>query len=122
MKVGPHPHIGLETVTCHFKGEVLHRNSVESQQRFLPGQLHLTSAGNRITHSGKAPKSPADKAHGVQLWIAQPAATRDSDPAFERHSTLPAFWVDNSLTTVVTGNFGGLSSPVRIDSNLGGSN
>jgi redox-sensitive bicupin YhaK (pirin superfamily) len=35
--VPPHPHIGLQTVTYLFEGEILHTDSLGSQQLITPG-------------------------------------------------------------------------------------
>jgi quercetin 2,3-dioxygenase len=45
MLVGPHPHIGLHTVTWVLEGEVLHHDSLGSEQLIKPGQLNLMTAG-----------------------------------------------------------------------------
>ena len=41
MLVPPHPHIGLQTVTWLLAGNVLHRDSLGSEQMIRPGQLNL---------------------------------------------------------------------------------
>src|SRR5436305_5242395 len=45
MQVPPHPHIGLQTVSCLFQGLVLHRDSLGSRQLIRPGDLSLMTAG-----------------------------------------------------------------------------
>jgi redox-sensitive bicupin YhaK (pirin superfamily) len=45
MDIGPHPHIGLQTMTWLFEGEVLHRDSLGHEQLIRPGQLNLVTAG-----------------------------------------------------------------------------
>ena len=37
VDVRPHPHIGLSTVTYLFEGEIMHRDSVGSEQALHPG-------------------------------------------------------------------------------------
>src|SRR4051812_42263194 len=39
VDIGPHPHLGLQTVTWLIAGEVLHRDSLGSEQLIRPGQL-----------------------------------------------------------------------------------
>src|ERR1044071_8457763 len=51
MRVGPHPHIGLQTVSWLVRGEVLHRDSLGNLQEIRPGQLNLMTAGRGISHS-----------------------------------------------------------------------
>src|SRR6185312_1155282 len=51
MDVGPHPHMGLQTVTWLVTGEVLHRDSLGSEQLIRPGQLNLMTAGHGVSHA-----------------------------------------------------------------------
>ena len=44
MQVPPHPHIGLQTITWLLDGNVLHRDSLGSEQMIRPGQLNLMTA------------------------------------------------------------------------------
>ena len=37
VRVGPHPHIGLQTFTWPLEGELLHRDSIGSEQLIVPG-------------------------------------------------------------------------------------
>ncbi|HKN38972.1 MAG TPA: pirin family protein, partial [Acidimicrobiia bacterium] len=55
MQVGPHPHIGLHTVTWVLEGEVLHRDSLGSEQLIKPGQLNLMTAGRGVAHAEETP-------------------------------------------------------------------
>src|SRR6202050_1701577 len=54
MRVPPHPHIGLQTVTWLLSGNVLHRDSLGSEQMIRPGQLNLMTAGRGRRASGEA--------------------------------------------------------------------
>ena len=47
MRVPPHPHTSLQTVSWLFDGEVLHRDSVGSQALVRPGELNIMTAGPR---------------------------------------------------------------------------
>src|SRR5690606_33598413 len=49
--VRPHPHIGLSTITYLFAGEIMHRDSVGSEQPIRPGEVNWMTAGAGITHS-----------------------------------------------------------------------
>ena len=55
MRVGPHPHTGLQTVTWLFDGVVVHRDSLGSRQEIRPGQLNLMTAGAGIAHAEESP-------------------------------------------------------------------
>jgi redox-sensitive bicupin YhaK (pirin superfamily) len=115
MRVGPHPHIGLQTVTWLLAGEVVHRDSLGSDQLIRPGQLNLMTAGRGVAHAEQTPASYRGEIHLVQLWVAQPDATRFAAPAFEHHGELPHLELDNATATVLIGDFGGATSPARRD-------
>jgi hypothetical protein len=51
MDVRPHPHIGLSTVTYLFAGEIMHRDSLRSEQPIRAGEVNWMTAGSGITHS-----------------------------------------------------------------------
>lgn len=117
MAIGPHPHIGLQTVTWLLEGEALHRDSLGTEQPIRPGQLNLMTAGGGVSH---AEEGRSDRVHGVQLWVAQPDATRDGAPAFEHHDDLPVADVDAVTATVLIGALAGAASPARADTPLVG--
>ena len=112
--IGPHPHIGLQTVTWLLAGEVVHRDSLGSEQRIRPGQLNLMTAGHGVAHAEETVATGGDL-HGVQLWVAQPAATRDDPPAFEHHGELPQCELGSATATLLVGTFAGLASAARRD-------
>jgi redox-sensitive bicupin YhaK (pirin superfamily) len=118
MQVGPHPHIGLQTVTWLLEGEVLHTDSVGSEQLIRPGQLNLMTAGHGVAHAESA--RPGAGCHGIQLWVAQPEATRHGEPAFEHHAALPLVELGDAVATVLVGEIAGARSPARTDSPLVG--
>ena len=57
---------------------------------------------------------------GVQLWVAQPEATRHDPPAFAHHGDLPVVEFRTAKATVLLGEFAGARSPARTDSPLVG--
>ena len=118
--VGPHPHMGLQTVTWLTAGQVLHRDSLGSEQVIEPGQLNLMTAGNGISHAEEATGHYRGTLEGVQLWIAQPEVTRHGAPGFEHHADLPAVDLDGAVGTVLIGTFAGVRSPARHDTPLVG--
>jgi redox-sensitive bicupin YhaK (pirin superfamily) len=120
LDVGPHPHIGLQTVTWLLDGEALHRDSLGSEQVIKPGQLNLMTAGQGVSHSEEATGHYRGELEGIQLWIAQPDATRTRDPGFEHHAELPRRDLDGAVATVLVGDFDGATSPARHDTPLVG--
>jgi redox-sensitive bicupin YhaK (pirin superfamily) len=113
MRIGPHPHIGLQTVSWLVAGEILHRDSLGSVQVIKPGQLNLMTAGRGISHSEETRRGDTAVLQGVQLWVALPHTDRDAPPAFSHHADLPV-WTDGGLTaTVLMGSLAGATSPAR---------
>ncbi len=118
MRVAPHPHTALQTVTWLFSGQVEHRDSLGTRMVVKPGQLNLMTAGRGINHSEYSiPNSPA--LHGVQLWTALPAADRFVDPRFDHYEPEPVALGDNQLR-VFLGELAGSASPVGTYSPLVG--
>lgn len=113
--IGPHPHIGLQTVTWLLEGELLHRDSLGSEQVIRPGQLNLMTAGDGVAHAEEATPDYRGRAHGVQLWVAQPSSTRHGPAAFEHHPTLPRVELESCDVTVLVGELAGAGSSARRD-------
>ena len=110
MRVPPHPHIGLQTVTWLLAGNVLHRDSLGSEQLITPGQLNLMTSGRGIAHAEESPAEHDPTLHGVQLWVALPDASRQTEPAFEHHGTLPEVGLGGFHITVLVGDLAGASA------------
>lgn len=120
LRVGPHPHVGLQTVTWLLDGEVLHRDSLGSLQRIEPGALNLMTAGRGISHSEESPDPHSPKVHGVQFWIALPETARRTAPAFDHYPRVPVVKRDGVRVTVLAGELLGEASPARLFSPLVG--
>lgn len=115
IDIGPHPHTGLQTVTWLVAGEIVHRDSLGSEQPIRPGQLNLMTAGHGVSHSEERTGRYRGDLHGIQLWVAQPETTRHGDPAFEHHIDLPRLDLEAGTATVLAGALGGATSPARCD-------
>jgi redox-sensitive bicupin YhaK (pirin superfamily) len=120
LSVGPHPHIGLQTVTWLLAGEVRHTDSLGSDQVIRPGQLNLMTAGRGIAHAEQTVAGHRGLNHAIQLWVAQPDATRGGAPAFEHHASLPRVELTTGTATVLVGTWAGAESPARHDTELVG--
>jgi quercetin 2,3-dioxygenase len=120
MQVPPHPHIGLQTVTWLLAGNVLHRDSLGSEQMIQPGQLNLMTAGRGIGHSEESPEDHDPAMHGVQLWLALPGRDREAAPAFEHHAELPSAGLAGFEVTVFAGSLAGVRSPATVFSAVTG--
>jgi quercetin 2,3-dioxygenase len=116
--IGPHPHMGLQTVTWLLDGELLHLDSLGSEQPIRPGQLNLMTAGAAVAHAEEGTGHGSWRLHGIQLWVAQPEATRHTDPAFEHHGDLPRLALGGGEATVLVGELDGVTSPARRDTEL----
>ncbi len=113
--IGPHPHMGLQTVTWLLDGEVLHRDSL----------------GLRAAHPPRAAQPDDCRARdcprrrgGAQLQRQLPCRTAVGRPpldhphgpsAFEHHAVLPRVEIENGDATVLVGALGGSLSPARRD-------
>jgi redox-sensitive bicupin YhaK (pirin superfamily) len=115
VEIGPHPHMGLQTVTWLVAGEVLHRDTLGSEQVVRAGQLNLMTAGRGVAHSEENTGAYRGDLHGIQLWVAQPDRTRNGAAAFEHHTELPRVELDAAVVTVVVGEAADRVSPARRD-------
>ncbi len=119
MRVEPHPHIGLQTVTWPLVGEIRHRDSLGSDAHLRRGQLNLMTAGNGISHSEYSIGDGPVPLDALQLWVVLPESARHGDGGFERHTSLPAFDLPadqgaDAAATVVLGEFAGVRSPATV--------
>lgn len=120
VDVRPHPHIGLSTVTYLFEGEIMHRDSVGSEQAIRPGELNWMTAGSGITHSERFEHARREGGplHGIQAWVALPEKDEEIDPSFAHFgaSALPTFEERGAWGRLIAGASAGLSAPVRTHS------
>jgi redox-sensitive bicupin YhaK (pirin superfamily) len=115
IQVGPHPHIGLHTVSWMIAGELVHHDSLGNEQVLRPGEVNLMTAGHGIAHAEVAAAHTRGSQQLVQLWVAQPETTRHGPPHFAHHRDLPSSRIDGSEITVLLGESIGLVSPVHTD-------
>ncbi|HEU5267307.1 MAG TPA: pirin family protein [Jatrophihabitans sp.] len=120
MQVPPHPHIGLQTVSWLLAGSVHHRDNLGSDQLIHPGELGLMTAGAAITHAEQSPAPHPALLHGVQLWVALPAAAVSTAPAWEHHADLPVLQDGDAAVTVIMGALAEARSPGQAYSPLVG--
>jgi len=96
--VRPHPHIGLSTVTYLFDGEIMHRDSVGSEQAIRPGAVNWMTAGRGITHSERFERARAagGPLHGIQAWVALPQHLEEIDPSFHHYPATELPVIENT--------------------------
>ncbi len=122
LDVRPHPHVGLSTVTYLFSGEIMHRDSVGSEQAIRPQEVNWMTAGSGITHSERFEKARAvgDHLHGIQAWVALPVANEEEAPSFSHHAggDLPHWTEDGVRGHLIAGSAYGLTAAARTHSPL----
>jgi redox-sensitive bicupin YhaK (pirin superfamily) len=119
LDVGPHPHIGLATVTYLYEGELLHRDSLGTVQVIRPGAVNWMTAGRGIAHSERTPpevRARGGRLSGLQTWVALPRAHEETAPAFAHTAAeaLPLVEGEGVRARVVLGAAFGARSPVRV--------
>lgn len=120
MRVEPHPHIGLQTVTWPLVGDMRHRDSVDSDVTLRRGQLNLMTAGDGISHSEYSLGEDPIPLDALQFWVILPDSARHGAGGFEQHTALPELDLpagDGGITakaTVVLGEFAGVRSPATV--------
>jgi redox-sensitive bicupin YhaK (pirin superfamily) len=119
--VRPHPHCGLSTVSFLFEGEVWHRDSLGSDARVRPGEVHWMRAGHGIVHSERSPPERLGRrvrTHGLQLWCAHPDGAEEQEPRFDSWTDLPELDRDGVRVQLLAGEGWGAASPVAVTSPL----
>ncbi|MBV8033048.1 MAG: pirin family protein [Betaproteobacteria bacterium] len=120
MDVRPHPHIGLSTVTYLFEGEIMHRDSVGSEQPIRPGEVNWMVAGRGITHSERFERARREggRLHGIQAWVALPENDEECEPAFFHHGIedLPSFDGKGARGRLIAGEAHGKRASVKTHS------
>lgn len=119
MRVEPHPHIGLQTVTWPLVGEIRHRDSLGSDTDLRRGQLNLMTAGNGISHSEYSVGDGPVPLDALQFWVVLPESARHGAAGFEQHTALPGLTLPSdggadASATVVLGEFAGVRSPATV--------
>lgn len=88
MNIRQHPHIGLSTLTYLFEGELLHKDSLGSDQRVKAGDVSWMTAGSAIAHVERTPallKASGSSLHGLQVWLASPREHEQGPGHYSHH-------------------------------------
>lgn len=123
LDVGPHPHIGLSTLTYLFEGAIMHRDSIGSEIEIQPGAVNWMTAGKGVVHSERTPdylRTTDKRLHGLQIWVALPKELEDIEPSFHHIEAdeLPTWEEDGLEFKLIAGNILGHESPVPVHSKL----
>jgi redox-sensitive bicupin YhaK (pirin superfamily) len=119
MKVLPHPHTGLQTVTWPFAGDIRHRDNLGSDVILRPGELNLMTSGDGVSHS-EISVGGHMMMHGLQLWVALPDGSRAGPAAFEHLPDLPRTGGDGWRAIVLVGRLADTESPATMYSPIVG--
>lgn len=123
LDIGPHPHIGLSTLTYLFSGAIHHRDSIDSDIIIEPGAVNWMTAGRGVVHSERTPQylRGNDKhIHGLQIWVALPKSLEDIPPTFTHveEKVIPQWNEQNAEFKLIAGEAFGRKSPVPVYSPL----
>ncbi len=124
MDVDQHPHSGLSTLTFMLEGEIVHKDSIGSNQLITPGAVNWMVAGKGVTHTERTPEilrnGTTFTAHGYQIWVALPKELEDCEPEFHHieASELPQWQEGGATFRLIAGEGYGRKSPVPVKSEL----
>ncbi len=121
IDVRPHPHINLATVTYLFEGEIVHKDSLGSDQAIHAGDVNWMTAGRGIVHSERTAadlRKSGGALHGIQSWVALPSELEETEPAFQHVEgrSLPELVQGGARLRVIAGTAFGVTSPVEVSS------
>jgi redox-sensitive bicupin YhaK (pirin superfamily) len=113
-----HPHRGFETVTYLLDGEIQHHDSNGGGGLIGEGDTQWMTAGGGILHD----ELPSERsfrqggpAHGVQLWVNLPAASKFTPPRYQAITgsalTLLTSADGGALVRLIAGDLAGHSGP-----------
>lgn len=118
--VDQHPHIGLSTLTYLLEGEMMHQDSIGTEQRIKPGAVNWMTAGSGVTHTERTPKDLRNGEtfvmHGYQIWVALPKDLEEMTPEFAhlRAEELPVWSDEGAEFRLIAGEGFGRKSPLPV--------
>lgn len=121
LDIQQHPHIGLSTLTYLFEGELLHKDSLGSEQIVRPGDVSWMTAGSAVAHVERTPlalRASGSRLHGLQVWLALPRSLETCAPAYSHHAgaSLPLSEQLGVRIHLIAGQGFCLESPVPVHS------
>ncbi|AVD89422.1 pirin family protein [Pseudomonas sp. SWI44] len=119
MDIRQHPHIGLSTLTYLFEGEILHKDSLGSEQRVQPGDVSWMTAGSGVAHVERTPAeafTDGSRLHGLQVWLASPRELEEGPASYSHHpaASLPVSDSMGVRICMIAGQGFCLESPVPV--------
>jgi redox-sensitive bicupin YhaK (pirin superfamily) len=124
LDVRPHPHIGLATVSYLFDGEILHRDSLGSEQVIRAGEVNWMTAGRGIAHSERTAaqtRRSSSTLAGIQSWVALPRSEEERPASFAHHGArdLPLIEGGGRSIRIIAGTLLGERAAVATLSRMG---
>lgn len=119
INIRQHPHIGLSTLTYLFEGQLLHKDSLGSDQLVNPGEVSWMTAGAAIAHIERTPsalRAQGSTLHGLQVWLAIPIKDEQGSGLYSHHTAESLPVINNSGVQIrlIAGTGFGLTSPVPV--------
>src|SRR5690625_2555936 len=123
LDVGPHPHIGLSTLTYLFEGSMMHRDNLGSVVEIKPGAVNWMTAGKGVIHSERTPTYLRNKEktlHVLQIWVALPKHLEQMEPTFTHIEAedIPHWTEQGAKFKLIAGKAFNKESPVPVHSEL----
>lgn len=123
MDIGPHPHIGLSTLTYLFEGSIMHCDALGTAIEIKPGEVNWMTAGKGLVHSERTPdhlRHSEKMMHGLQIWVALPRDLEMMEPEFFHigKDELPEWLEGDTTFKLIAGEAFGRRSPVPVYSKL----
>jgi redox-sensitive bicupin YhaK (pirin superfamily) len=102
MTIGPHPHIGIATVSWLFSGSLVHFDTLANVAPLESGGVNVMTAGRGIAHAEVGAPEGA-RLHGIQLWLALDEVARHDEASFSHRDRVPSRHFDNLIATAFIG-------------------
>lgn len=102
-----HPHRGIETISYLYRGKMLHRDSLGSEDMIVDGEVQWMNSGSGILHEEQIPE--AERLLGVQLWLNLPGAEKMSRPYYHsiRKEDIPEIRFEGGTLRLLAGEYQG---------------
>jgi len=111
---GIHPHSGIATITVLLQGGLRYEDTTGKTGILPAGGVEWMRAGGGVWHDGEP--LPGANLHGLQLWIALPAA-EENGPA-ESQYIAPQNVPHQGPVRIILGSYGEAKSPIRAPSGI----
>ncbi len=119
----PHPHIGMATLTYLFEGEIVHRDSIGTEQTVRAGDISWMTAGSGIVHSERIPPHLHEKGqrvHGLQSLLALPLDEEEIAPSYQHYPASAQPVIEDGAVSMclIAGRAFGKEAPVKTHSGM----